>query len=171
MGRCSQGRKVCMLTSTVHKAVPIDREYMIVTNPFYFLKIYQYSGENTRQSDPALLKKALKRKAKKKAKSQEAWRTRMEQTRDKMDERQSIRNHNMKQRALGGAAGANLSRKRIKDAEGDDDVEGSTRIGGDKKKRPRLGPYAGKGRAGFEGKKQDFIKNKGNGKTDIKSQF
>ena len=128
---------------------------MIVTNPFYFLKIYQYSGENTRQSDPALLKKALKRKAKKKAKSQEAWRTRMEQTRDKMDERQSIRNHNMKQRALGGAAGANLSRKRIKDAEGDDDVEGSTRIGGDKKKGQGLDRMLGK--AGLDSKERNKI--------------
>jgi len=73
-----------------------------------------------KESNPTLLKKAIKRKAKKKAKSQEAWKTRMEQTKDKMDERQRIRNHNVKQRALGGAAGANLSKKRIKD---DDNAE------------------------------------------------
>lgn len=125
-----------------------------------------HSGEKTRNSDPALLKKALKRKAKKKTKSQEAWKARMEQTREKMDERQNIRNHNIKQRAGGGMAGANLSKKRIKD----DEERAGEGGGGDKKKRPRLGPYAGKtGRAGFEGKKQDFI-NKGSGKKDVKSQ-
>lgn len=117
------------------------------------------SGGNTRKTDPALLKKALKRKTKKKSKSQEAWKSRMEQTKDKVDQRQSIRNHNVKQRALGGEAGANLSSKRIKDNDGEEGAADSA--SGDKKKRPRLGPHAGKGRAGFEGKKQDFI-NKGN---------
>lgn len=112
------------------------------------------NGENMRVADPALLKKALKRKAKKKAKSQESWKSRMEQVNDKMDERNKIKNFNKKQRAIGGAAGANLSKKRIKDTEGDGEVDGS-----DKKKKARLGPYA-KGRAGFEGKKNDFI-NKG----------
>jgi DNA excision repair protein ERCC-4 len=112
------------------------------------------NGENMRTADPALLKKALKRKAKKKAKSQESWKSRMEQTKEKMDERIRIKSHNKKQRALGGAAGANLSKKRIKDTEGDE-----TKDGDEKKKKARLGPYA-KGRAGFEGKKNDFI-NKG----------
>ena len=112
------------------------------------------NGENMRTADPALLKKALKRKAKKKAKSQESWKSRMEQTKEKMDERIRIKSHNKKQRALGGAAGANLSKKRIKDMEGDETKDGS-----EKKKKARLGPYA-KGRAGFEGKKNDFI-NKG----------
>lgn len=112
------------------------------------------NGENMRTADPALLKKALKRKAKKKAKSQESWKSRMEQTKEKMDERIRIKTHNKKQRALGGVAGANLSKKRIKDTEEDETKDGS-----EKKKKARLGPYA-KGRAGFEGKKNDFI-NKG----------
>eukprot|EP00557_Chaetoceros_sp_GSL56_P004366 CAMPEP_0176497150 /NCGR_PEP_ID=MMETSP0200_2-20121128/11566_1 /TAXON_ID=947934 /ORGANISM="Chaetoceros sp., Strain GSL56" /LENGTH=439 /DNA_ID=CAMNT_0017895135 /DNA_START=69 /DNA_END=1384 /DNA_ORIENTATION=- len=116
------------------------------------------NGEKTRDTDPKILKKAIKRKAKKKAKSQEAWKSRMEQTKEKMDERQAIRNHNIKQRSIGGMAGANLSKKRIKDAEGDEKEPGAS--GGEIKKRARLGPYSGKGRAGFEGKKRDFI-NKG----------
>ena len=73
----------------------------------------------------------------------------------KIDERQSIRNHNLKQRGIGGNAGANLSSKRIKEAEAGD----GTGAGGEKPKRARQGPHA-IGRAGFEGKKQDFI-NKG----------
>jgi hypothetical protein len=109
-----------------------------------------------KEANPALLKKAIKRKAKKKAKSQETWKARIQQTKDKMDERQKIRNHNIKQRPLGGAAGANLSKKRIKDDEGGEGVEAGT----EKKKRARLGPYSSKGREGFEGKKTDFI-NKG----------
>lgn len=109
-----------------------------------------------RNMDPSILKKAIKRKAKKKAKSMESWKSRMDQTRDSMDERQKIRNHNISQRAKGGNDGANLSSKRIKD---DDDKAGGGGEGGkDRAKRPRLGPHAG--RAGFEGKKQDFI-NKG----------
>lgn len=119
------------------------------------------SGENTKESNPTLLKKAIKRKVKKKAKSQEAWKSRMEQTKEKMDERQRIRTHNVKQRALGGAAGANLSKKRIKDDLAQEDSTES-------KKRPRLGPYS-KGRAGFEGKKQDFI-NKGGESKNVTTQ-
>jgi len=118
-------------------------------------------GESMKESNPALLKKAIKRKAKKKAKSQEAWKSRMEQTKEKMDERQRIRSHNVKQRALGGAAGANLSKKRIKDDKAEEDNT-------ETKKRPRLGPY-GKSRAGFEGKKQDFI-NKGSASKNVTTQ-
>lgn len=125
------------------------------------------NGENTRDTDPKILKKEIKRKAKKKAKSQEAWKSRMEQTKEKMDERQAIRNHNIKQRAIGGMAGANLSKKRIKDIEGDEKATGTS--GGEVKKRARLGPYSGKGRAGFEGKKRDFI-NKGTSDKNLKSQ-
>ncbi len=122
-----------------------------------------HSGDGSKETNTALLKKAMKRKVKKKAKSQEAWKSRMEQTRDKMDERQRIRSHNIKQRSLGGAAGANLSKKRIKDDVVLDDKDASDATGAkDKKKRPRLGPYSknASSRAGFEGKKQDFI-NKG----------
>jgi len=130
----------------------------------------------TRESDPALLKKAMKRKAKKKGKSQEAWKSRMEQAKGKMDEKQSIRDHNVKQRAIGGNAGANLSNKRIKDDGGKKEAgTGGAGAGAgtdNSKKRPRLGPHAGpgKGRAGFEGKKQDFINkgSKGGGKKDAK---
>lgn len=114
------------------------------------------TGEKN-MSDPALLKKALKRKAKKKNKSQESWKARMEQVKDKMDERQKIRSHNLGKRKLGGAAGANLSSKRIED---EAEKESTT------KKRPRLGPHAAKGRVGFEGKKQEFI----NGKNKKKDQ-
>lgn len=116
------------------------------------------SGERTKD-DPALLRKAIKRKAKKKSKSQESWKTRVEQVQEKMDERQTIRQHNIGQRKIGGAAGANLSKKRIETDE-DGDGEGGKGGGGSLKKRPRLGPHSGKARAGFEGKKQDFI-NKG----------
>mmetsp|Transcript_16876 Transcript_16876/g.23883 ORF Transcript_16876/g.23883 Transcript_16876/m.23883 type:complete len:451 (+) Transcript_16876:195-1547(+) len=109
------------------------------------------TGEKNKNTDTSQLKKQIKRKVKKKAKSQEAWKSRMENVKEKMDERQKIRNHNIDKRKLGGAAGANLSKKRINE----DEKEKDAATGG--KKRPRLGPHSGKGRAGFEGKKQDFI--------------
>mmetsp|Transcript_7106 Transcript_7106/g.10156 ORF Transcript_7106/g.10156 Transcript_7106/m.10156 type:complete len:471 (-) Transcript_7106:35-1447(-) len=110
-----------------------------------------------RNMDTSILKKAIKRKAKKKQKSVESWKSRMDHTRDSMDERQKIRDHNLTQRAKAGNDGANLSSKRIKDD--DDKAGGGGGEGGkDRAKRPRQGPHAG--RAGFEGKKQDFI-NKG----------
>jgi len=127
------------------------------------------SGTTTKDTDPALLKKAIKRKFKKKEKSQKAWKSRMEQTRESIDERQKIRGHNLDQRRIGGAAGANLSKKRINDEDGkgaDDSKGGTTEPGG--KKRARLGPHAGKGRAGFEGKKQDFINKSNKGKSNDK---
>lgn len=111
-----------------------------------------------KQANTILLKKAIKRKVKKKAKSQEAWKSRMDQTQEKMDEKLRVRSHNMKQRSIGGAAGANLSKKRIKDDDKGTGEEGGA--GSDKKKRPRLGPYGSNSRPGFEGKKVDFI-NKG----------
>lgn len=96
------------------------------------------TGERVRD-DPALIRKAMKRKAKKKAKSAKAWEARTEQLKDAKDQKQKIRSHNLEKRKLGG-----------KDTEGK------------KEKRPRLGPYAGAGaggksRAGFEGKRQAFI--------------
>lgn len=101
------------------------------------------TGERVKD-DPAKLKKALKRKATKKLKSAKAWKTRTEATQAKMDDRQKIRNHNLSRRKLGGSTGANLSSKKIdKEPEGDD-----------KKKSRRLS------RAGFEGKKQDFLNKK-----------
>jgi hypothetical protein len=104
------------------------------------------SGERVKD-DPAKLKKALKRKAVKKQKSSKAWKSRLDQTKQKKDERQKIRNHNLNQRKQGGIAGANLSSKRIA-AEGDDKTSG----GKDGKKRLS--------RPGFEGRKQDFLNKK-----------
>lgn len=106
------------------------------------------AGGERIKDDPTKLKKALKRKEAKKAKSAKAWKSRMEQTKSKMDERQQIRNHNLNKRKVGGATGANLSNKRIVDKEAEEE---------EKKTR--------KGRAGFEGKKQGFLNNqKGNKK-------
>ena len=112
------------------------------------------TGERVRD-DPALIRKAMKRKAKKKAKSAKAWEARTEQLKDAKDQKQKIRSHNLEKRKLGGTVAANLSKKRIATEE-DKDTEGK------KEKRPRLGPYAGAGaggksRAGFEGKRQAFI--------------
>ena len=102
------------------------------------------TGERVKD-DPAKIKKALKRKAAKKLKSSKAWKTRIESTQTKMDERQKIRNHNLSKRKVGGSAGANLSSKRIEvEKEGDDKKKGGRRLS----------------RAGFEGKKQDFLNKK-----------
>eukprot|EP00581_Thalassiosira_minuscula_P028954 CAMPEP_0183757484 /NCGR_PEP_ID=MMETSP0739-20130205/5784_1 /TAXON_ID=385413 /ORGANISM="Thalassiosira miniscula, Strain CCMP1093" /LENGTH=463 /DNA_ID=CAMNT_0025994945 /DNA_START=112 /DNA_END=1503 /DNA_ORIENTATION=- len=119
-------------------------------------------GANVRKAnDPKLLKKALKRKAKKKAASAKAWNVRLDQAKDAADKRQQIRSHNLESRKLGGAVGANLSSKRIVEQEGKDDEGGD----GEKKKekRRRLGPHssAGMNRAGFEGKKSGFINGEG----------
>ena len=138
-------------------------------NHTHYETIHTNSGTTTKDTDPALLKKAIKRKFKKKEKSQKAWKSRMEQTRESIDERQKIRGHNLDQRRIGGATGANLSKKRINDEDGkgaDDSKGGTTEPGG--KKRARLGPHAGKGRAGFEGKKQDFINKSNKGKSNDK---
>lgn len=105
------------------------------------------TGERVKD-DPAKIKKALKRKATKKLKSQKAWKTRMESTQQQMDEKQKIRNHNLRQRRMGGSTGANLSSKRIETADktaDDSKKKGSRRLS----------------RAGFEGKKQDFLNKKG----------
>eukprot|EP00978_Attheya_sp_CCMP212_P013349 scaffold33587_cov52-Attheya_sp.AAC.1 len=103
---------------------------------------------------PEQLKKALKHKIKKKAKSAKAWNSRLEQTKDALDERQKIRNHNLDKRKLGGAIGANLSKKRIEAADGEGDSKAPA------SKRSRMGPHSGNSRPGFEGKKQDFINKK-----------
>ena len=104
------------------------------------------SGERVKD-DPQKLKKAIKRKAAKKLKSQKAWKSRLESTQQKMDERQKIRNHNLSKRKLGGSAGANLSSKRI---ELDTDTTSTSKSGSNR----RLS------RAGFEGKKQGFLNQK-----------
>jgi hypothetical protein len=92
------------------------------------------------KDDPMKLKKALKRKEVKKAKSKKAWKSRMENVSDAAQSRQKIRQHNLSARKAGGQSGANLSKKKIADA-GED---GGRRLS----------------RAGFEGRKQDFL-NKG----------
>lgn len=79
--------------------------------------------------DPSLIKKAMKRKAKKKEKSGKAWRDRTEATREKMDERQKIRGYNLDQRKVGGAAGGNLSKRRIK-TDDEDGGGGKGKYGG-----------------------------------------
>ena len=100
--------------------------------------IKEASGERVKD-DPAKLRKVLKRREAKKKKSAKAWKSRMENTKEKMDERQKIRSHNLNKRKLGGSAGANLSKKRIATEE-------------DKAKN--------KSRPGFEGRKQGFLNNK-----------
>lgn len=107
------------------------------------------------RNDPALLKKAIKRKEKKKQKSAARWNARLETKAEKMAERNDIRNHNISQRKLGGASGANLSNKRLQDKEGQEIVKDSKNS--EKKKKPRLGPHSGKNRPGFEGKKTGFL--------------
>mmetsp|Transcript_27971 Transcript_27971/g.65649 ORF Transcript_27971/g.65649 Transcript_27971/m.65649 type:complete len:425 (-) Transcript_27971:66-1340(-) len=111
------------------------------------------TGERVKD-DPAKIKKALKRKAAKKLKSSKAWKTRMENTQSKMDERQKIRNHNLSKRKLGGSAGANLSSKRIETDENIHDNKNSNNDNNKNKSGRRVS------RAGFEGKKQDFLNKK-----------
>lgn len=103
------------------------------------------SGERVKD-DPAKIRMQLKRKAAKKQKSQKAWKSRMQAQKETMDSRQKIRKHNLEKRQLGGSAGANLSKKRIVD----DDAEQE-----ESKGRRRLS------RAGFEGRKQEFLNKKG----------
>lgn len=91
------------------------------------------------KDDPAKLKKAVKRKEAKKSKSQKAWKVRLEQQSETAKNRQQIRQHNLQTRTQGGSAGANLSKKKIADP-------------AEEEKKGRRG-----GRAGFEGRKQDFL--------------
>jgi Surfeit locus protein 6/60S ribosome biogenesis protein Rrp14 len=102
--------------------------------------IKEAAGDRVKD-DPTKLKKALKRQVAKKAKSAKAWKSRMDQTQQKIDERQKIRQHNLTKRKQGGAVGANLSKKRI--------ITDEDKAGG------RRG-----GRAGFEGRKQEFLNKK-----------
>ena len=92
------------------------------------------------KDDPSKLRKVIKRKEAKKSKSQKAWKTRMDQQSEKAKNRQQIRQHNLQTRKMGGAAGANLSKKRVADpASNPSDTKKSG------------------GRAGFEGRKQGFL--------------
>lgn len=105
-----------------------------------------------KKNDPALIKKAIKRKQKQKEKSAAKWANRLDTKAEKMHEKQSIRNHNISQRRAGGSAGANLSKKRIQDKEGKEVTKGEQA-----QKKRRLGPHAMKNRPGFEGKTTDFL--------------
>lgn len=98
------------------------------------------SGERVKD-DPTKIKNKLKKKAAKKAKSQKAWKSRMDQTQQSMDERQKIRSHNLDKRKQGGKAGSNLSHKKI---------EAEEKVKSTRKSRKLA-------RAGFEGKKQGFL--------------
>ena len=152
------------------KIFPILRSFLLTSsNSFFPLTKFPTridrsgagSGANLRKTnDPALLKKALKRKAKKKSASAKAWNSRVEKTKDAIAERQRIRSHNLDQRKLGGATAANLSSKRIVEGDAGEGVDG-----GKAEKRRRLGPHSNQGgnRAGFEGKKSGFINGKGVG--------
>jgi hypothetical protein len=118
------------------------------------------SGERIKD-DPNKLRKALKHKIAKKEKSAKAWKSRMETTKQKVDERQKIRNHNLEKRKAGGSVGANLSSKKIAT---------EAKVGEDGKV-----PSRRLSRAGFEGKKQGFLNQgisakKGDKKTDKKGK-
>ena len=93
------------------------------------------------KDDPNKLKKAIKRKAAKKAKSQKAWQSRTAQVDKKLQDRQKIRQHNLQARKQGGQAGANLSRKEIRTADSNGGEDQGRRLS----------------RAGFEGRKRDFL--------------
>jgi Surfeit locus protein 6 len=91
------------------------------------------------KNDPSKIKKALKRQDAKKKKSQKAWKSRTEQVQSKQLERQQIRQHNVTARKQGGASGANLSKKKIKESA----AESSN---GSRRSRP-----------GFEGRRNEFL--------------
>ena len=162
------------MVSFLHSSFPSRARPPLIAVFFTFVETSRFlgvssgvgdSGANLRKTnDPALLKKAIKRKAKKKSSSAKAWNSRVEKVKDSVAERQRIRGHNLDQRKLGGATAANLSSKRIveKDAgEGDGGGGG----GGKGEKRKRMGPHSNQGgnRAGFEGKKSGFINGDGSG--------
>ncbi|KAL7575443.1 hypothetical protein ACA910_007343 [Epithemia clementina (nom. ined.)] len=100
------------------------------------------------KDDPAKIKSALKRKAAKKAKSQKAWQSRTEQQAAAAKERQGIRQHNLQYRKQGGKVGANLSRKEIRHPTTAADGKKTTESGGNNHSRSR---------AGFEGRKREFL--------------
>lgn len=90
-------------------------------------------------NDPKLLKKAMKRKAKKKTASAKAWNVRLDQAKEAATKKQQIRTHNLDQRKLGGSTGANLSSKRIVEEEG---KTAGGKDGEKGEKRGRKGPHA-----------------------------
>jgi len=116
--------------------------------------IKEATGERL-NDNPAAIRKKLKRKQKQKEKSVKNWASRVEKVEEAKNERQKIRNHNLEKRKLGGTIAANLSKKKIVDAEADEE-------GNEPRKKGRMGPYAGNGRAGFEGRKREYL----NGKED-----
>jgi len=117
---------------------------------------FQEANGTRIKDDPAKLKRALKKKVAKRQKSQKAWQARTEQTKVASKERLKIRNHNLNARKQGGKAAANLSRKEIRKP--DDDGEGKT---------SRKGGKNGT-RAGFDGRKKEFLEKKGKGQKQGK---
>ena len=110
------------------------------------------------KDDPSKLRKAVKRREAKKNKSQKAWKTRLEQQSQSSKSRQQIRQHNLQMRKRGGVAGANLSKKKIASASDPQDEE---RKGGGQR---------GGCRAGFEGRKQDFLNSPRDGGVVVGSK-
>ena len=114
------------------------------------------------KDDPAKLKSALKRKAAKKAKSQKAWQSRAEQLANSAKERHDIRQHNLNARKQGGKVGSNLSRKEIRTpTTATTSTAGEKTTGGDHNTTGR----GSKPRAGFEGRKRDFLNKEKKNKT------
>jgi len=110
------------------------------------------------KDDPAKLRKALKRKVAKKAASQKAWKSRLEQTAVTQQQKQDIRQHNLKARKQGGSIGANLSKKRIvteEERQGSSGAQQQHQQGSGKEDKGRrlLRP-------GFEGKRREFLNKK-----------
>jgi hypothetical protein len=101
------------------------------------------------KDDPAKLKKVLKRQVTKKAKSQKSWKARTAQQADSQKERQKIRTHNLTARKEGGKTAANLSSKKIAETPADKKEDGGKRLS----------------RAGFEGRKQEFLNSPREKKT------
>jgi hypothetical protein len=119
--------------------------------------IQEASGDRVKD-DPVKLRKALKQKLVKKERSAKAWKTRIESTKQKLDERQRIRSHNLSQRKLGGSLGSNLSSKKIVTAD-DEKSPSNKREDGDNKNETSARRPPPSRRAGFEGKKKDYINN------------
>jgi Surfeit locus protein 6 len=119
--------------------------------------IQEASGDRVKD-DPAKLRKALKQKLVKKERSAKAWKSRIESTKQKLDERQRIRGHNLSQRKLGGSLGSNLSSKKIVTANDEKSPSGKRDDGESNSKSSSRRPPPSR-RAGFEGKKNDYINN------------
>lgn len=93
------------------------------------------------KDDPAKLKKALKQRVAKKAKSQKAWQSRLESVAASKDARQQERTQNLQARRNRKLGLPTEPASKVKPEEGASKGNGSRRLS----------------RAGFEGRKQDFL--------------